>query len=165
MRIAVTNWTRGLVGGTEGYVQGVVAALAARGAQVALLTESQSGGGAQIAVPPGVAEWCVEERGMAAALAGLRAWNPDLIYGHGLHDHTLVQRVLDLAPGVYFAHNYTGICISGTKTFTRPEVEACHRPFGAGCLACYYPRRCGGLNPLVAVKLYWDQAGDRKSVV
>src|SRR5262249_6256429 len=114
---------------------------------------------ARIAVPASVREWCVEESSASKALARLRDWRPDLIYGHGLQDHTLAHRILDLAPGVFFAHNYHGICISGTKTFTRPEIEACHRPFGLGCLGCYYPRRCGGLNPLVALNLYRTQSG------
>src|SRR5262245_32627556 len=134
MRIAVTNWTRRLVGGTEGYVQAVVAALAARGLDIALWTERHSGSGARISVPTGVTQWCVEECGTSQALAELRDWKPDLIYGHGLQDHTLAHGTLDLAPGVFFAHSYHGICISGTKTFTRPRIESCHRPFGIGCL-------------------------------
>src|SRR5947199_2732 len=144
MRIAVTNWTRRLVGGTEGYVQAIVTTLAARGIDVALWTEDDSGSGSKISVPCGVAHWCVGESDAASALAGLRRWKPDLIYAHGLRDLTLEHQTLDLAPGIFFAHSYHGICISGTKTFARPEIEACHRPFGVGCLACYYPRRCGG---------------------
>ena len=39
MRIAITNWSRRVVGGTEGYIQAVIPALAARGLEVALWTE------------------------------------------------------------------------------------------------------------------------------
>jgi glycosyltransferase involved in cell wall biosynthesis len=38
-------------------------------------------------------------------------------------------------------------------------VEPCTRAFGPACLALHYPRRCGGLNPLQALRLYrWSSA-------
>ena len=52
------------------------------------------------------------------------------------------------------AHNYHGICVSGTKTWNRPHVEPCTRPFGAGCLLAYFPRQCGGRNPMTMLSLY-----------
>src|ERR1051326_5965213 len=165
MRIALTNWSRRVVGGTEGYVQAVLPALAARGVDVALWTERDGADDrALIEVPGGGAAWCVADQGAPSALAGLRGWRPDLSYGHGLYEPANAHDTPDIAPGVFFAHTDHGICISGTKTFTRPDIEACHRPFGLGCLGCYYPRRCGGLNPLVALGLYRTQAARLKSL-
>ncbi|MFL5340327.1 MAG: glycosyltransferase family 4 protein [Gemmataceae bacterium] len=159
MRIAITNWSRRVVGGTEGYIQAVIAALAARGLEVALWTEQDEPTDREaMEVPVGISSWCVADCGPQAALDELRAWRPDLVFGHGLRDDAGERAILDLAPAVFFAHSYHGICISGTKTFTLPTIEACHRPFGGGCLLCYYPRRCGGLNPLVGLSLYRTQS-------
>jgi glycosyltransferase involved in cell wall biosynthesis len=38
-----------------------------------------------------------------------------------------------------------------------PEPVACSRTFGLACLALYFPRRCGGLNPVTMVRLYGSQ--------
>jgi len=62
--------------------------------------------------------------------------------------------VLDIAPAVFFAHNYYGTCISGAKTFKTPVVTPCGRRFGWQCLAHYYPRRCGGWSPVTMVRQY-----------
>jgi glycosyltransferase involved in cell wall biosynthesis len=58
---------------------------------------------------------------------------------------------------VFFAHNYYGTCISGAKTFKSPVVTPCDRRFGWQCLAHYYPRRCGGWNPVTMVRLFTQQ--------
>jgi glycosyltransferase involved in cell wall biosynthesis len=65
--------------------------------------------------------------------------------------------VIDLAPSVFFAHDYNGTCISGSKSFKYPVVEPCDRRFGPACLAHYYPRRCGGLSPVTMFRLYGVQ--------
>ena len=67
------------------------------------------------------------------------------------------RRTLDIAPAVFFAHNYYGTCISGAKTFKNPVVTPCDRRFGWQCLAQYYPRRCGGWNPVTMVRLFRQQ--------
>ncbi len=148
-----------MVGGVERYIDSVLTALAARGIEVALWTEGDDPANrAAIRSPEGSPSWCVAELGESAAFDALRDWKPDLIYGHGFQQPSHTPRTLQYAPGVYFAHAYHGICVSGAKTFTRPQIEACHRPFGLGCLANYYPRRCGGRNPFTALSLYRQQA-------
>jgi glycosyltransferase involved in cell wall biosynthesis len=50
------------------------------------------------------------------------------------------------------------MCISGEKTFRVPEVRPCDRRFGRQCLVQFYPRRCGGLNPLTMWRDYTVQS-------
>jgi glycosyltransferase involved in cell wall biosynthesis len=99
----------------------------------------------------------VADLGIDAALAGLASWRPHLLYSHGMLDPEVERRTLDIAPAVFFAHNYYGTCISGAKTFKNPVVTPCDRRFGWQCLAQYYPRRCGGWNPVTMVRLYRQQ--------
>jgi glycosyltransferase involved in cell wall biosynthesis len=39
-----------------------------------------------------------------------------------------------------------------------PLVQPCDRIFGAACLALFYPRRCGGLNPITMAREYRQQS-------
>ncbi len=80
--------------------------------------------------------------------ASLRAWKPDLLFAHGLDNADLERQVLGIAPSVVVQHTYHGTCITSAKTMHVPDVRACGRQFGPACLALYFPRRCGGLNPL-----------------
>ncbi len=57
-------------------------------------------------------------------------------------------------PTVFYAHNYLGTCASGEKCHSFPTAQPCDRLFGPACLALYYPRRCGGLNPATMWKMY-----------
>ena len=155
MRIAVVNWSRRQVGGTETYLANVIPGLARRGHSVSLWHEIDRPSNREpIELPPGVPSWCVEQLGRERALAALRAWEPDLIYTHSLLTPELEAETLRVASAVFFAHAYYGTCISGTKTFKRPDMRPCGRRFGPACLAHYYPRRCGGLSPLTMLRLY-----------
>ena len=58
---------------------------------------------------------------------------------------------------VLFAHNYHGNCVSGTKRHALPSARPCDRRLGLGCLARYYPCRCGGLDPRTLLTLYRTQ--------
>jgi hypothetical protein len=94
----------------------------------------------------------------------MRQWQPDVIYAHGLQSPNLEEEVYGIAPAVFFAHVYVGTCISGAKTNWFPTAKPCDRPFGPGCLAHYFPRRCGGLNPLTMLRQY-DLQAKRLSVI
>jgi glycosyltransferase involved in cell wall biosynthesis len=59
---------------------------------------------------------------------------------------------------VCFAHNYYGTCISGGKMFKNPTATPCDRVFGGACLLQYYPRHCGGWNPISMVREFQRQA-------
>ncbi len=158
MRIAITNWSGRKVGGTETYLGGIVPALLGLGHEVGFWYEvDRPDGRDRIALPDTVARWCVAELGARRAVTELEAWQPDVIYAHGLLDPRLESATLDIAPGVFFAHSYYGTCISGAKTFKQPVVTPCQRLFGWQCLLHYYPHRCGGWSPITMLRDYWRQ--------
>lgn len=154
MRIAVLSWSNRVVGGVEEYLRRFLPAAAAAGHEIGLWYETDvPPDRAAIPSPPG-GEWSVAKLGPGPALAALREWQPDVIYAHGLQSPELEEEAYGIAPAVFFAHVYVGICISGAKTTWFPVATSCDRRFGPACLARYFPRRCGGLNPVTMGRLY-----------
>jgi glycosyltransferase involved in cell wall biosynthesis len=159
MRIAVLSWTSRRVGGTETYLTGIIPALVRAGHDVAFWHEvDEPAERDPIVSMPNVPMWSAGRLGATAALAALQHWTPDVIYAHGLLSPRLEARALDIAPAAFFAHGYYGACISGAKAFSRPVRQPCSRQFGAACLLYFYPRRCGGLNPIAMATEYTRQA-------
>ncbi|MDB5311168.1 MAG: hypothetical protein JWO38_5370 [Gemmataceae bacterium] len=154
LRIAIASYYVRPVGGVETYVRSVITEILARGHELTAVT-IQSGdpvaGGAVPAGVPWVSGAGLTGVALAATVAALR---PDVVYTHGLGEPELEAGLAARLPTVYFAHNYAGGCISGTKSHALPSARACTRPLGPGCLGLYLPRRCGGLNPLEMVRLY-----------
>ena len=143
------------MGGAETYLGRVMPMLAARHHDLAFAYEvDEPSNRTPILLPQGCAELSLTRPGDLDRVA---AWQPDVIYTHGLLDPFVEGRLLDAAPGVMFAHAYYGTCISGQKTHRFPVVQPCDRKFGPACLALFYPRRCGGLNPVTMVRDYWHQ--------
>ena len=159
MRIAIVTRNGRHVGGAETYLSSVGRALCASGHDLALLHEVDvPADHAPLTIVDGIPRWCVADLGRRTAVDRLRRWAPDVIYAHGLADPAVEHAMLALAPVVFHAHNYHhGTCISGTKTFWSPGPRPCHRRFGAGCLALYYPRRCGGWHPRTMWREYRRQ--------
>jgi glycosyltransferase involved in cell wall biosynthesis len=159
LRIAVLSWSRRKVGGLERFVGMLIEELHRRGHDVALWTEMDlPANRPRIELPAGVASWSIDEIGRDRALAELREWAPQALSTHGLLDPSVERATLGIAPAAYFAHAYTGTCISGSKAFSRPEPRPCDRQFGWRCLLHYYPRRCGGLSPLTMAREYGRQS-------
>lgn len=158
MKLAIYNWTHRRTGGAEVYLASVLPALAARGAQIGFWHEwDRPLDRDPIPLAADTPRWC-GDLGFAEALAGLSAWQPDVIYAHGSQRPDWERAVSRVAPTVYFIHNYYGTCISGAKAHKFPRARPCTQRFGWGCLASYYPRHCGGWHPLTAWRLYRDQA-------
>lgn len=156
MKILVANWSRRRVGGAETYLGRVMPLLADRGHALAYAFEvDQPAERPSLELPQAAVS--IQLTG-GDAFARIRAWNPDVLYVHGLLDTDLERWLLDFAPGVLFAHGYYGTCISGQKTHRFPTIATCDRVFGLACLALFYPRRCGGLNPLTMAREYAQQA-------
>src|SRR5262245_29695911 len=131
MRIAVLNWTVRRVGGTETYLSGIVPALRRAGHQAAFWHEVDYPTDREvIQFGDDVPVWSSAALGTDGALARLRAWEPQVLYSHGLLDPALETRTLDVAPAVFFAHAYYGVCISGSKAFSAPTRVPCSRAFG-----------------------------------
>lgn len=155
MRVAVASWTARYAGGIESYLAAVMPAMRRAGLDVSFFHEvDQPSGRGRIDETVDGPVFSVASSGVERAIAQLSAWKPDLLYVHGLHDSATADRLLDLAPSVMFVHTYTGTCISGTKTHISPQPAACARRFGPACLALYFPRRCGGRNPVTMMRLY-----------
>src|SRR5688572_30052319 len=158
MRIAIVNWSNRRFGGTGTYLSTLLPALRTAGHDIALWHEVEDPIDKELLpTPSGMPVWSVSALGLDAALDNLRAWTPDVLYAHGLLDPAVEQHVLDLAPAVFFAHDYYGTCISGSKTFTNPRISPCDRRFGWPCLLQYYPRRCGGLSPITMLRQFRRQ--------
>lgn len=155
MRIAVVNWSRRRVGGVETYLNTIIPELVRFGHKIGFWCEvDEPTDRLPIDLPDHAPVWCVADMGGEGAVTALRNWKPDVIYSHKVTDPELEEKVLSLAPSVFFAHDYNGTCISGTKTFKFPIPQPCDRRFGWECLAHYFPRRCGGLSPITMFKLY-----------
>jgi glycosyltransferase involved in cell wall biosynthesis len=153
MRIAVCNTFGRFLGGIESYLGRVIPALAEEGHELALLFEMD----APVAQPPlpipGRA-WFVSQIGGSETLRGLREWRPHIIYTHAMSDAGLEQAIVETAPAVLFAHDYSATCISGTKRFAFPRTSWCSRRLGVECLVNYFPRRCGGISPITMWQNY-----------
>lgn len=158
MRIVIATWTNRRLGGVETYLSHIIPVLIRRGHDVALLYESDVQiDRDRIADPLSVPSWSVEALGFGIAVTRAKAWQPDVIYSHGLRSAELEAATLTIAPGVFFAHDYHGTCISGAKTHRYPQAAPCSRRFGWACLLHYYPRRCGGLNPVTMTQQFMLQ--------
>jgi glycosyltransferase involved in cell wall biosynthesis len=156
MRILIATTHRQIVGGVETYLHEVLPALCRRGHEVALLHEHPAATGHAV-VDEGVGElssWCIREDNLAETLRQVRGWRPDVAYLQGVQSLAAERALLESFPSVRFAHNYHGTCVSGTKRHAFPCARPCDRTFGVGCLLSYYPRRCGGLNPLTLLREY-----------
>jgi glycosyltransferase involved in cell wall biosynthesis len=155
MRVAIVSWSNRKIAGIEDYLAGLMPELQVRGHRLAFAHEVDSPGDRKrIPMPEGAPSWDLSKLGIEATLDAMRAWHPDVLYAHGALDGQFESRFLEIAPAVYFAHNYYGTCISGLKTFQFPVIRPCARRFGPACLLYYLPCRCGGSNPATMVRLY-----------
>jgi glycosyltransferase involved in cell wall biosynthesis len=156
VRILVVNTYRSVVGGVETYLRAVLRRLRAAGHELGLLTEHPAppGPGDVLDGVEGVAAWTTAGTDPAAVLGQLSAWRPGVVYYHGATAPAVDAALADRFTVVSFAHNYDGTCVSGTKCHAFPGWQPCSRPLGPGCLGLYFPRRCGGLNPVTMVSRY-----------
>lgn len=155
MRIAFTNSSNRKVAGAESYIEAVGTVLKDSGHELALWHEvERPEERALLSRELFPEQHSLEKLALGQWLRNLEKWKPDLIFGHALYDPTPEGETLKIAPSLFFAHNYHGTCVSGQKCHSNPVIEACSRTFGPGCLAAFYPRRCGGLNPLTLIGDY-----------
>jgi glycosyltransferase involved in cell wall biosynthesis len=160
MRIAIINYTSRRIGGVETYLEAVLPLLQQRGHELGFWAETDVPfHRPAIALPIGTKFWLAKRRGrgLRDSIEQLKAWKPDVLYLHKLDRPSIEARMKEIAPVLFFAHDFHGTCISGNKAFAFPTRTPCHRCFGAACLLNYYPRRCGGLNPYTMFRLYFKQ--------
>jgi glycosyltransferase involved in cell wall biosynthesis len=109
--------------------------------------------------------WCVSKSGANSAIASLRAWKPEVIYIQCTLEPQFERQLTEGIPSIFFAHCYSGACISGNKSFRLPLASVCNRKLSYTCLFYYYPRRCGGFNPLTMLNEYRKQIEMRARLV
>jgi glycosyltransferase involved in cell wall biosynthesis len=156
MRVAVVTQHRDRVGGVESYLHAVLPMLATRHDLAFWSADDTITNRGAIVLPSGVPGARLDATPDGAARE-VRDWRPDVIFSHGLEDPAVEAAVLAVAPAVHVQHAYHGTCISGTKTMAWPGVTPCQRALGPGCLAKYFPRRCGGSSPITMTSLYRTQ--------
>ena len=164
MRIAIAAHSCRRVGGVEQYLAAVVPALVRAGHDVSCWFETEDADHSPILDRGGQVPVWTASREADGAVPALRAWRPDVVYAHGVADAALERALLGVAPSVLFAHSYYGTCISGTKTVHGLSTTCCTRTFGRSCLLQYYPRRCGGWNPVTMLRRYSLQQ-ERRSLL
>ena len=155
MRILIATHHASRIAGAETYVETAIAALAARGHDVALLAEHPPVPG-RGAIAGAQVRWCTREPGESSAVAEARRWAPDVVYVQGLASLHLERAVIAIAPPVLFEHAYAGLCISGSRTWQSSDTP-CSRSLGPGCLLHYFPHRCGGRSPITMFRDYARQ--------
>ena len=159
MRILIANWSRNVSGGCEKYLQALLPGLMGGGHQVAMLYEQPFNPELEsVLASERVPAWGVSEMGFEGAMRSVATWEPDVVYAHGLESGEVEQGLYLQYPTVLFAHNYYGTCGTGSKCHSFPHTRECARRFGPMCLVLHYPRRCGGLDPRNAFKVYRRQA-------
>ncbi len=158
MRILIATHSTQRIGGVETYLSDIIPALRSVGHQIAIACEHDAAAGAdRISSEKSGSLFSIDRIGHRALLESIRAWRPDLIYAHGMNDPHVEDSISGIVPTVFFVHNYHGTCISGAKRFAYPVMRPCSRVFGPACLAYYYPRRCGGLNPFTMWQSFTNQ--------
>jgi len=154
MRIAIATRTLARVGGAEVYVEQSVRGLIRAGHDVCVFPEDPGlGSERRMCVPV----WSPPDARARSLPDAVRAYGADVVITHGLDDPAVEEALSAMRPSVFFAHAYHGTCISGAKAHSFPTVSACARTLGGGCLASYYPRRCGGISPVTMVRAYRAQ--------
>src|SRR5262245_57588204 len=155
MKIVVAQDSLHAAGGVDSYLRSVLPALQARGHQVQLLYQRRAGAGSAD-TPDAIG---VEDVGVEAAMAALRAFCPDVCFSHNMSPLEIDRRLIGHWPVVKMMHGYFGTCISGLKSHAFPDRCACDRSLGPACLALYGPRRCGRLDPVEMIRGYrWARA-------
>jgi glycosyltransferase involved in cell wall biosynthesis len=154
MRVLVRTCNRGVIGGIETYLGGVLPLLRDAGVTLALSHEREATAGARLIDRdvPQIERFPPAD--VATTLARIAAWRPDVVLENGGLDLVLPSRLIATYPCVWYVHVHTGTCISGTKLRQFPVPTPCERTLGPGCLVRYLPCRCGGLSQLTALRGY-----------
>lgn len=163
MRIVVMTRHRARIGGVETYVERLLKLLVKGGHEVAVVFDLLDGGlSPQIAVPDGVPSYCLEAHGLDAVVQRLNALDGAVVLANSVDSELFANGRRLRHPVVLFAHDYIGSCIDGTRLNRKPVPAPCRRSFGPACLVHYFPRRCGGLNPLTMITSYRQQKERRR---
>src|SRR5262249_62401426 len=101
--------------------------LEARGHEVALLYGNPSSETGPTRIVTSDA-WSVADEGLDRAMAGVRAWRPDVCFSHNMRLLGAEERLAAGRDGwrtFKMMHGYFGACVSGHKAFSFPDLEPC----------------------------------------
>ena len=154
MKILLAASNRNIVGGAETYLHLLIPALLERGHRIALLYDCAEAAG--LPVDPVEEDLPIWSTGALLerpeVWREVMEWKPDVVYSHGILSREADRVLHENYPVAMFEHGYWGTCVTGQKCHTFPSFQPCQRTFGPMCLLLHYPRRCGGLNPIVEWK-------------
>jgi glycosyltransferase involved in cell wall biosynthesis len=161
LRIFVATLTRNVLGGAETYLRSILPLLARAGHEITVGYEQED-----LSSFPTIDEerFPLVRLAPGGPLPG-SASRADVVLLNGMWDAGREGELTALLPSVYFSHNFWGTCVSGSKRWGSPRPRVCERPLGVGCLAHYLPHRCGGLNPLVALRLFGNQRSRLAAII
>jgi glycosyltransferase involved in cell wall biosynthesis len=153
LKIFIATLTRNIFGGAETYLRSVLPLIANAGHEIAIGYEQKD-----IPSVPTIDEgrFPVVRLIPGEPLPEI-ASGADVVLLNGIWDSGREGELTAKLASVYFSHNFWGTCVSGSKRWGSPKPRVCNRPLGVACLAHYFPHRCGGLNPLVAFRLFSNQ--------
>jgi glycosyltransferase involved in cell wall biosynthesis len=154
VRVLIATHHLNIVGGVETYLRDLLPALRERGHAVAQLASVGAGTEGTPIAPPDVPTWGLAGSDRGSVFRAVEAWAPEVVFSHGMASPADEGAVLDRFPTVLFAHGHQATCVSGSRTHAFPTLRPCDKKFGPGCLVHYFPRRCGGLNPVTMLRLY-----------
>jgi glycosyltransferase involved in cell wall biosynthesis len=156
MRILIANEAFAGGGGVETYLSALVPALQAEGHEVGVLHDNPSSerGPQRIGSD---ATWRVsvqDEGSVERAIDRVRAFAPHVCFSHNMRRLEVDAALAAGWPVVKMMHGHFGTCVSGQKAFGFPTATPCPRTFGPGCVARYFPRRCGEASLAVLARSY-----------
>lgn len=167
MRLLVATRHLGFAGGIETHLQALLPLLQARGLTLAVLHEHPAPPGAPglLSELPGVTRLETTGRALAQILQDIDRFGPDWVYNHGLDEPRLESALTRRYRTLLFAHNYDGLCVSGTRCHAgASDVTPCHRTLGPACLALYLPKHCGGRNPWTLLRRFRTESRRRSNL-
>jgi glycosyltransferase involved in cell wall biosynthesis len=157
MKILIAAQHRNIVGGVETYLRALVPALIRRGHDIAMLYDHAAGNGGPMVDPEEtpLPVWSTGDlRRSPESWRELTSWEPDVVFSNCVESLDIDEKLQQRYPAVLYIHGYWGTCPTGRKCHKFPKMQTCERAFGPACLALHYPRRCGGLSPITAWKMY-----------
>lgn len=164
MRLLIATQHLRIVGGVETYLHALLPLLAKRGFEIAVLAEFGESPDGILSAYPDLPIWTTSGGSVKEVFVELGRWKPEIVYCQGLLNSEVESSLADRFATVLYAHNYSGTCVSGTKCYSRPFAETCNRTLGPGCLAAYFPRGCGGRNPITMLRLYRNEQRRRRNL-
>lgn len=158
MKILVGLSNPHIVGGMEAYVHQILRFWHASDFELFVVTDEAFTNENRRLIPEGCKHMDLQSHRVDDVKAAIEAFAPEVFYCHkGLVDMAFERWLVGRYRSYLFVHDYTGLCISGNKSFKRPKRKTCHYEFSKKCLLRYLPKGCGPGQPLSITKLYLEQ--------